>query len=105
MIRLKNTYCGERAAVIFGGPSLLARGFDFARLRDYVGRGVATTATYEARALGVHSAMGLMKAAKDAAARGRVHAWIGIGLGALEVLVGCGSAGFIGFAILSERRR
>ena len=36
---------------------------EFARLRDYVGRGVATTATYEARALGVHSAMGLMKAA------------------------------------------
>ncbi len=35
----------------------------FSRLRDYVGRGVATTATYEARALGVHSAMGLMKAA------------------------------------------
>ncbi|HEX8963947.1 MAG TPA: DNA polymerase IV [Rhodocyclaceae bacterium] len=35
----------------------------FARLRDYVGRGVATTATYEARALGVHSASGLMKAA------------------------------------------
>jgi len=33
------------------------------RLRDYVGRGVATTATYEARALGVHSGMGLMKAA------------------------------------------
>lgn len=37
---------------------------EFARLRDYVGRGVATTATYEARALGVNSAMGLMKAAK-----------------------------------------
>ena len=36
---------------------------DFARLRNYVGRGVATTASYEARALGVHSAMGLMKAA------------------------------------------
>lgn len=35
----------------------------FSVLRDYVGRGVATTATYEARALGVHSAMGLMKAA------------------------------------------
>ena len=32
-------------------------------LRNYVGRGVATTATYEARALGVHSAMGTMKAA------------------------------------------
>jgi DNA polymerase IV len=36
----------------------------FTRLSDYVGRGVATTATYEARALGVHSAMGLMKAAR-----------------------------------------
>jgi DNA polymerase-4 len=36
----------------------------FARLRDYAGRGVATTATYEARALGVNSPMGLMKAAK-----------------------------------------
>ena len=36
----------------------------FARLSDYVGRGVATTATYEARALGVHSALGLMKAAR-----------------------------------------
>lgn len=36
----------------------------FFRLRDYVGRGVATTSTYEARALGVFSAMGLMKAAK-----------------------------------------
>jgi DNA polymerase-4 len=36
----------------------------FARLADYTGRGVATTASYEARALGVHSAMGLMKAAR-----------------------------------------
>jgi len=35
----------------------------FATLRGYVGRGVATTATYEARAFGLHSAMGLMKAA------------------------------------------
>jgi DNA polymerase IV len=35
----------------------------FARLRDYAGRGVVTTATYEARALGAHSGMGLMKAA------------------------------------------
>jgi DNA polymerase-4 len=35
----------------------------FATLERYAGRGVATTATYEARALGVHSAMGLMKAA------------------------------------------
>ena len=36
----------------------------FMTLRGYVGRGVATTATYEARALGVHSALGLMKAAQ-----------------------------------------
>ncbi|MFA4912446.1 MAG: DNA polymerase IV [Burkholderiaceae bacterium] len=35
----------------------------FTRLRDYAGRGVVTTSTYEARALGVFSAMGLMKAA------------------------------------------
>ncbi len=35
----------------------------FARLRDYAGRGVATTATYPARDLGVHSGIGLMKAA------------------------------------------
>ena len=33
-------------------------------LREYSGRGVITTATYEARALGVNSGMGLMKAAK-----------------------------------------
>lgn len=33
------------------------------RLRDYRGRGVVTTCTYEARALGVTSGMGLMKAA------------------------------------------
>ncbi len=36
----------------------------FARLRDYAGRGVVTTSTYEARALGVFSGMGLMKAAR-----------------------------------------
>ena len=45
-----------------------ARGMEgawqFARLRDYRGRGVVTTATYEARALGVHSGMGLMTAAR-----------------------------------------
>lgn len=37
---------------------------EFARLRDYAGRGVITTATYAARAFGVHSGMGLMKAAQ-----------------------------------------
>lgn len=36
----------------------------FARLRDYAGRGVVTTSTYEARAFGVFSAMGMMKAAQ-----------------------------------------
>ena len=36
----------------------------FARLADYTGRGVITTATYAARQSGVGSAMGLMKAAK-----------------------------------------
>lgn len=36
----------------------------FCRLKDYVGRGVLTTATYEARALGIHSGMGTMKAAR-----------------------------------------
>jgi len=56
--------------VVIGGrgihqPELLPDGSRrFARLRDYVGRGVITTSTYEARALGVFSAMGVMKAAK-----------------------------------------
>jgi DNA polymerase-4 len=56
--------------VVIGGgrdaqPVLLEDGTRrFARLRDYVGRGVITTATYEARALGVGSAMGMMKAAR-----------------------------------------
>jgi DNA polymerase-4 len=36
----------------------------FATLRGYAGRGVITTATYEARALGLSSAMGIMKAAQ-----------------------------------------
>jgi DNA polymerase-4 len=36
---------------------------EFATLRHYTGRGVITTATYAARTYGVHSGMGLMKAA------------------------------------------
>lgn len=36
----------------------------FPLLKDYVGRGVITTATYPARQFGIGSAMGLMKAAK-----------------------------------------
>ena len=56
-------------AVVVGGrrahePVLEADGSHrFSALRSYAGRGVVTTATYEARALGVHSGMGLMKAA------------------------------------------
>lgn len=58
-----------QAVVIGGGrnavPETLPDGSRrYARLRDYVGRGVVTTSTYEARALGVFSAMGMMKAAK-----------------------------------------
>lgn len=46
-------------------PRILPDGSrEFSRLKDYVGRGVLTTATYEARALGVHSAMPTMKAAR-----------------------------------------
>lgn len=57
-------------AVVIGGrsvhqPAIKNDGTrEFAKLRDYVGRGVVTTSTYEARALGVYSAMGMMKAAK-----------------------------------------
>ncbi|MDR2637552.1 MAG: DNA polymerase IV, partial [Zoogloeaceae bacterium] len=57
-------------AVVVGGarvaaPDRLPDGSrHFARLRDYNGRGVVTTSTYEARALGVFSGMGLMKSAR-----------------------------------------
>src|SRR5690606_19497034 len=56
--------------VVIGGgsasqPTVLPDGSRlFSRLRGYVGRGVVTTSTYEARALGVFSAMGMMKAAQ-----------------------------------------
>ncbi len=55
--------------VVIGGgrrhqPELQADGSRrFATLDGYAGRGVITTATYAARDLGVHSGMGLMKAA------------------------------------------
>src|SRR5215203_1458605 len=58
-----------RAVVIGGGrdhqPQRRPDGtHDFHVLRDYVGRGVVTTSTYEARKLGVFSAMGMMKSAQ-----------------------------------------
>jgi len=49
--------------VVVGGRSVSAGG-EVPRLKDYRGRGVVTTATYEARAYGVRSGMGLMKAAQ-----------------------------------------
>ena len=57
-----------RAVVIGGGrdrePRLMPDGTRrFFALRDYTGRGVVTTSTYEARKLGVYSAMGMMKSA------------------------------------------
>ncbi len=57
-----------RPVVIGGGrrhqPEMLADGTRrYATLDGYAGRGVITTATYAARDLGVHSGMGLMKAA------------------------------------------
>ncbi|QDD66552.1 DNA polymerase IV [Herbaspirillum seropedicae] len=58
-----------QAVVIGGGsatrPVELPDGSrQYFRMRDYAGRGVVTTSTYEARALGVFSAMGIMKAAQ-----------------------------------------
>jgi DNA polymerase IV len=58
-----------RPVVIGGGrrhqPVQRADGTrEYASMRDYTGRGVITTSTYEARALGVHSGMGVMKAAQ-----------------------------------------
>ena len=55
--------------VVIGGggappPQLPDGSRSFARLGDYVGRGVITTSTYEARKFGVFSAMGMMKAAR-----------------------------------------
>src|SRR6476661_226405 len=53
-----------RPLVIGGRRRRATEGDTFPTLREYAGRGVITTATYEARAFGVNSGMGLMKAAK-----------------------------------------
>jgi DNA polymerase-4 len=57
--------CGK--AVVIGGRRRTVDALSstsFPTLKEYTGRGVITTATYEARAFGVHSGMGLMKAAQ-----------------------------------------
>lgn len=57
-------------AVVVGGRSVQApwqddqSGWHYTRLKEYVGRGVVTTSTYEARAFGVFSGMGLMQSAR-----------------------------------------
>jgi DNA polymerase IV len=53
-----------RPLVIGGRRRRAVEENSFPTLREYAGRGVITTATYEARAFGVNSGMGLMKAAK-----------------------------------------
>jgi len=61
---------GRRAVDAATDPGQQARALqripldEFPRLKDYVGRGVITTATYAARQFGIGSAMGLMKAAR-----------------------------------------
>jgi DNA polymerase-4 len=49
--------------VIGGRRAALSQQAGLQTLKDYAGRGVVTTATYEARVFGVRSGMGLMKAA------------------------------------------
>ena len=50
--------------VVIGGRRRTAVEGRIPTLREYSGRGVITTATYEARVFGLHSGMGLMKAAQ-----------------------------------------
>jgi DNA polymerase-4 len=55
-----------RPLVIGGRRRTAQESGTFPTLREYKGRGVITTATYEARAFGVNSGMALMRAAKHA---------------------------------------
>ena len=50
--------------LVIGGRRRAANDGRIPTLREYGGRGVITTATYEARVFGLHSGMGLMKAAQ-----------------------------------------
>ena len=55
---------GDARAQASGNPRAFIPVEAFGRLKDYVGRGVITTATYPARQFGIGSAMGMMKAAR-----------------------------------------
>ncbi|MPM53555.1 DNA polymerase IV [bioreactor metagenome] len=54
----------DALAVKYGNDLAAIPVAEFPLLKDYVGRGVITTATYPARQFGVGSAMGMMKAAR-----------------------------------------
>lgn len=47
--------------------------------------------------------LGLMKARKDPEARGTAHAWVGIILGAIEILSTCGLIGFFVFTAVTTK--
>jgi hypothetical protein len=49
--------------------------------------------------------LGLIKARQDPKASGSVHAWVGIALGMLEVLTGCGTIGVFSLGLLQDRGR
>lgn len=53
----------------------------------------------------VFGVLGLVRASRDPEARGRVHAWVGIALGALEVLTACGVVGLFIYGILNDPHR
>jgi DNA polymerase-4 len=61
---LRHPQLRGRAVVIGGRRRRATEDAAIPTLREYSGRGVITTATYEARKFGLHSGMGLMKAAK-----------------------------------------
>jgi hypothetical protein len=52
----------------------------------------------------VFGILGLKKARNDPDSRGSAHAWVGIILGALEMLCGCSVMGFCVFSALQSRR-
>ncbi|HXV12296.1 MAG TPA: DNA polymerase IV, partial [Burkholderiales bacterium] len=56
---LRYPHLRGKPLVIGGRRRAAAEGNEFPTLREYAGRGVITTATYEARRFGLNSGMGL----------------------------------------------